>query len=67
MKKCVICDEKLKGIQRMYCSNKCKAKNHNNSYDYSVIRGLKRKIFFVEKLGGECKECGYKKKIVESG
>ena len=70
MKKCVSCDEKLTGIQRKYCSNKCKQKHHwhqvkeqQNTYHSQTMRAYKRKLSLIEMSGGGCKNCGYNKNI----
>lgn len=40
------------------------AKNKaHQSYPAQKKRGLERKIFFVQKLGGECSGCGYAKNL----
>ncbi len=55
---CVICDNKLKGKQLLYCSIQCKNANHQ-SYPAQKKRGLERKLNLVKKLGGKCTNCGY--------
>jgi hypothetical protein len=59
---CIVCKKPLKGRQRSYCSASCKNKN-NQSYKNQQLRGLKRKIVLVKKMGGKCSICGYSKKI----
>jgi 5-methylcytosine-specific restriction endonuclease McrA len=34
-----------------------------NSYEAQKARALKRKLYFIEKLGGKCCKCGYHKNI----
>lgn len=70
MKECVICSKPLYGQQQKYCSNTCKQKDHynkvknqTNTYYSQTIRGLKRKIYFINYLGGKCENCGYDKNI----
>ncbi len=57
---CVKCNKPLKGKQTMYCSSACK-NNQLQSYHAQQARGLKRKLILVQKFGGECAICGYKK------
>lgn len=59
---CKVCGSVLTGKQTMYCSLKCKNINHQ-SYTAQKKRGLNRKLYFVQKLGGKCKNCGYAKNI----
>lgn len=70
MKKCVVCLETLYGLQQKYCSAKCKQKDHYNkvksqpnTYHSQTIRGLNRKMYFINLLGGKCKKCGYNKNL----
>ena len=55
---CVICETPLKGNQRKFCSEKCK-NIHHQAYDKQQERGIGRKLFLVEQMGGACTECGY--------
>ncbi len=55
---CRICTKTLLGRQTLYCSIKCKNSVHQ-SYQAQKKRGLERKLYFVEKLGGKCSKCGY--------
>ena len=59
---CKICGEKLKGKQTMFCSIFCKNKAHQ-SYNAQQERGLRRKKRIVQKLGGKCSKCGYRKNL----
>lgn len=68
--KCIICNNSLNGNKRLYCSNNCKQKSHYekiknqpNTYHNQTIRYLKRKIEFINLLGGKCSNCGYFKNI----
>ena len=71
MKKlCTICNEELQGNQQKYCSNACKQKAHwhkikeqTNSYHSQTKRAMRRKLNFVNKLGGKCSVCGYNKNL----
>lgn len=70
MKECIICSTPLYGQQLKYCSNACKQKDHYNKVKYQpntyhsqTIRGLKRKMHFVNYLGGKCEKCGYDKNL----
>jgi len=57
---CFKCGKPLVGKQTKFCSSKCK-NNQNQSYLAQQARGLKRKLSLIEKLGGQCSLCGYKK------
>jgi hypothetical protein len=46
----------------MFCSIKCKNSTHQ-SYRAQKRRGIDRKLYFVNKLGGKCIMCGYSKNI----
>jgi hypothetical protein len=64
--KCETCKKELTGQQRKYCCLKCKNKNGNlkyQAYQAQQAKGLNRKKYFIEKLGGKCNICGYKKNI----
>lgn len=62
---CIICGNKLIGLQRKYCSKKCKIsvanKYHNHWYVNQRNRGLERKKKLIELKGGKCIKCGYDK------
>ena len=59
---CVTCNNVLSGMQRKYCSSSCKSKPfQHNSFQAQKVRGLKRKDMLIEKHGGKCISCGYKK------
>jgi len=74
-KKCKICNKKLQGSQRKYCSNSCKCKGYfqenternsklsMNSYYRQTIKGYIRKLKLIKLSGGGCSVCGYKKNI----
>jgi hypothetical protein len=58
--KCIICDSNLSGLQKKYCSNYCKSKNHyGNNRSAQKLRGKNRKKYFVNLLGGKCSKCSY--------
>ena len=70
MKKCVECENNLDGNKKLYCSNACKQrahwnreKNKNNTYHRQTIRAYERKLLLIEKSGGECISCGYRKNM----
>lgn len=63
MKKCTICNKKLSGKQRMYCSSKCKSKAHNGSYTTQKKRGVRRKLMLLKEFGKQCSICGYNQNI----
>ena len=63
---CIVCDAKLKGQQRKFCSRRCKNKNgnlNNASYIRQQKRGTKRKLKIVKLKGGCCEICGYNKNL----
>ena len=64
MKQCIQCGVVLAGLQRKYCSRKCK-NDHNNliyqSYVAQQKRGHDRKLRLLALKGGECEACGYNK------
>ncbi|OGL31051.1 hypothetical protein A3D14_02210 [Candidatus Saccharibacteria bacterium RIFCSPHIGHO2_02_FULL_47_12] len=55
---CSVCGKSLSGKQTLFCSVRCKNTTHQ-SYPTQKKRGLARKLYFVEKLGGKCSRCGY--------
>jgi hypothetical protein len=59
---CSICGKILAGKQTLFCSVRCKNAAHQ-SYPAQKKRGLERKLYFVEKLGGKCSICGYAKNL----
>lgn len=60
--RCISCNNELTGLQRKYCSASCKSKPfQHNSTEKQKIRAMKRKDMLIEKLGGKCSSCGYKK------
>jgi hypothetical protein len=66
-KSCQVCGGELKGRQTLYCSKKCKVKEllkyDKTAADKMREKGLKRKIHFVNQLGGKCQCCGYDKNL----
>lgn len=56
---CSVCSKALSGKQTLFCSLKCKNVTHQ-SYPAQQKRGLERKLYLVQKLGGKCSNCGYK-------
>ncbi len=63
--KCTVCKKvSLTGRQTKFCSTKCSGRMTNSIYQSYLRqreRGIKRKLMFIEKLGGQCQVCGYKK------
>jgi hypothetical protein len=55
---CKICNKELIGKQTHYCSLRCKNLAHQ-SYPAQKKRGIGRKLYLVNKLGGKCSRCGY--------
>lgn len=66
-KKCRVCQAALRGRQTEFCSKKCKVKTLNVWSETISERvrqkGLERKIYFINKLGGKCQCCGYDKNL----
>lgn len=70
MKKCLECENLLKGQQNKFCSNACKQRNHwkrvktqPNTYHSQTLRGYRRKMILIEYFGGCCQNCGYDKNL----
>ena len=64
MLQCSVCQIKLTGKQKLFCSNSCKAKTSNNkfqNYEAQKKRGLKRRTDLIHKLGSKCSICSYDK------
>lgn len=59
---CVECKTPLTGRRKKFCSRNCKAK-HLAGYTSQRKRAVKRKIHFVNLLGGKCSSCGYKQNL----
>lgn len=57
---CEKCGNPLSGRQTKFCSSTCK-NNQLQSYHAQQARGLNRKLYIIQKLGGKCSVCGYKK------
>ena len=60
--KCIICESKLNGNRKKFCSNKCKQIPYYRSSNSSILQTIKyidRKLFFVNERGGGCEKCGY--------
>ena len=61
---CVNCGGCLRGLQRKYCSRKCKNDLNNQiyqSYRAQQKRGRDRKLRLLAMKGGKCELCGYSK------
>lgn len=59
---CIGCGKKLTGKQTKFCGAKCKSHFHQ-CYPLQKIRGIKRKLQFVQSFGGQCSVCGYQKNL----
>lgn len=59
---CKVCNKPLIGKQTLFCTTKCKNSVHQ-SYPSQKKRGLVRKRYFVQLLGGKCSVCGYAKNL----
>ena len=68
-KKCIICNNKLNGNKRKFCSSKCSRKYsyennkkviNTNTYHRQLFKGISRKIKLLELRGWSgCENCGY--------
>ena len=59
---CKVCGVQLTGRQTLFCSMTCKNAVHQ-SYPAQKKRGLERKLYFVNMLGGRCSRCGYARNL----
>ena len=57
---CLKCGKTLIGKQTKFCSASCKNDQYQ-SYLAQQARGLNRKLNLIQKFGGKCSVCGYKK------
>ncbi len=62
MNTCKICAKALTGKQTRFCSIECK-NDYHQGYPGQRLRGVRRKLELVEKLGGQCVRCGYKNNL----
>lgn len=60
LENCEICGKPLTGRQGRFCSRACKNLCHQ-TYVRQRERGIKRKLEWIQKLGGKCSRCGYNK------
>jgi predicted HNH restriction endonuclease len=59
---CLVCSVQLTGKKTHFCSTKCKSRAHqHNSYPAQQARAKLRKSVLIDKMGGCCSVCGYKK------
>lgn len=73
MYNCINCNKKLTGLQKKYCSKRCKnlwyqkkiRKEFKEKTGVSLQskKGIKIKLLIINELGGCCSKCGYKKNI----
>lgn len=40
-----------------------KSRKQNNTYEYQVVRALKRKVYLLSLRGNKCEKCGYNKNL----
>ncbi len=63
-KVCVICEAPLTGRQTVFCSRRCKNASTNNKHRNYVSqqqRGRQRKQLLIQRKGGRCERCGYRR------
>lgn len=59
---CKLCNNEFArtNSRHIYCSTRCKNNYHkNNSYIKQQERGKRRKLLFIDEMGGRCSHCGY--------
>ena len=64
MPHCSSCSLDLSGRQTKFCSRQCKnndTTNRHPSYVAQQRRGRKRKTSLVDRMGGCCSKCGYRR------
>ena len=59
---CIVCRTILTGRQSMFCSLACKNKKHQ-SYKAQHDRGIARELQLVQRMGGACCVCSYRKNL----
>ena len=59
---CIICNKKLTGKQKVFCSIVCKNRYHQ-SYESQKSRAIKRKLDLIRKAGNRCSICGYNRNL----
>ncbi|MDX1993539.1 MAG: hypothetical protein SF029_14210 [bacterium] len=59
---CITCGKDLEEGYMRFCSMRCR-NGYYQSYEMQQRRGVERKLEFVNKLGGKCKHCGYRKNL----
>lgn len=63
-KVCAIREAPLTGRQTIFCSRRCKNASTNNRHQNYVSqqqRGRRRKQLLIERKGGRCERCGYRR------
>ncbi len=63
-KNCLVCNLKLFGRKRKFCSLQCKNQFTNRKHQNYVCqqnRGRNRRFKLIEMKGGACQNCGYNK------
>ena len=58
----VVCGDKLPPRKKKYCSDSCKRKS-NRKRNRGSRKGVTRKYFIIQELGGCCIKCGYNKNL----
>ena len=70
MNNCIVCGNSILSKNKKYCSETCrnrykyinnKNKYNNLTYTSQKDRGYRRKLYYIQKLGGKCSVCGYDK------
>lgn len=59
---CQVCETRLYGRQRKFCSQRCKNLDTNNrhqNYAAQQVRGRNRKLVLMRERGMRCAHCGY--------
>lgn len=73
MNVCINCNNPIENKGKLYCGVKCKAlffQNRKRSefrretgLSYQTFRGVVRKLYFIDEIGGACSVCGYNKNL----
>lgn len=69
-RQCQTCGTHLVGRQSRFCSRRCKNVDTNcrlQDYLCQMRRGLERKKELVERFGGQCMACGYRRNLAALG
>ena len=64
LEQCLVCNNRLGGLQTKYCSRRCLERAHQgNSYEAQKDRANARKALLIKERGGKCQSCGYSRNL----